>query len=223
MTIHRNEQNELTIFNALRCSDELEQEILKLGTVAHVVKLGQFHGDADAYYVRAPQFNSPKLWTLQDGSVAEGIKADGILTPGSTELPIAGSNVYNLEGHPFPEGVMTIPCQSSSQGASKLLVACDSLVHVADLSVIGYSTRFIFYLMGLNMQAENGVPKPAPMWLKQTTGAVGAERVKQWYKDIMQLEWTYFVGAHGSPARNVDHDAVMQTVEEGCKKYEVVD
>ena len=216
MTVHRNEQNELTIFNAFRCDDELEKEILKLGKVAHVVKLGQFHGDSDAYYVRAPQFSSPKLWTLPNGSVAEGTKADGILTPEGTELPISGSTVYNLDGHPFPEGLMTIPCQSS-QGSSKLLVACDSLVHVSDLSIIGYSTRFIFYMMGLNMQSENGVPKPAPMWLKQTVDAIGADQVRQWYKNVMDLEWSHFVGAHGGPARNVDHDAVMRAVEEGLQ------
>ncbi|KAL3907881.1 MAG: hypothetical protein SGILL_008692 [Bacillariaceae sp.] len=216
MTIHRNAQNELTIFNALRCNEELEQETLKLGTIAHVVKLGQFHGDADAYYVRAPQFNSPKLWTLPQGSVAEGMKADGILTPEAAELPITGSNIYNLECHPFPEGLMTVPCQSS-QGSSKLLVACDSLVHVSDLSVIGYSTRFIFYLMGLNMKSENGVPKPAPMWMKQTVGAVGVDRVRKWYQDIMQLEWNHFVGAHGGSAKDVDHDAVMQAVEESLQ------
>ncbi|KAL3925791.1 MAG: hypothetical protein SGILL_000172 [Bacillariaceae sp.] len=216
MTIYRDERNQLTIFNAIRCSEDLEHEILKLGTVAHVVKLGQFHGDADAYYVRAPQFHSPKLWTLPNGSVAEGTNADGILTPGASDSPIVGSKIYSLEDHPFPEGLITVPCESS-EGSSRLLVACDSLVHLSDPSIVSYSTRFIFYMMGLNMNTPHNVPKPAPLWLKQTVGALGADRVRQWYTEITSMDWQHFIGAHGGPARNCDHEAVMHAIEAGLQ------
>mmetsp|Transcript_30988 Transcript_30988/g.51209 ORF Transcript_30988/g.51209 Transcript_30988/m.51209 type:complete len:295 (+) Transcript_30988:106-990(+) len=216
MTIYRNESNnELTIFNAFRCEEPLEQDILKLGTIAHVVKLGQFHGDADAYYAKAPQFQKPKLWTLPEGSVAEGTTADEILS--DTNLPVMGAKFFNLQGHPFPEGLMTVPCHT---GGGPLLVACDSLVHIPDLSIVSYMGRFMFYLMGFTMQSALNVPKPAPLWCKQSTGAVGVECVRGWYHDIAAMEWASCVGAHGVPAKNCDHDAMKKTVEEQLAKPE---
>ena len=210
MTIYRNESNnELTIFNAFRCVETLEKEILALGKVAHVVKLGQFHGDADAYYVRAPQFGKPKLWTLPEGSVAEGTTADEILS--ATNLPISGANLYNLLGHPFPEGLVTVPCNT---GGGPLLIACDSLIHIPDLSIVSYMGRFMFYLMGFSMQTAPNVPKPAPLWCKQSVGAVGVDCVRGWYKDVAAMEWTSCVGAHGTPAKNCDHAAMAAAVEE---------
>ena len=214
MTIYRNESNqELTIFNAFRCQESLEQEILKLGKVAHVVKLGQLHGDADAYYARAPQFGEPKLWTLPNGSVAEGTNADEILS--ETNVPVPGAKLYNLQGHPFPEGLMTLPCTS---GAGPVLVATDSLIHITDLSIVPYVGRFVLYMMGLNMQSTQDVPKPAPLWCKTTVGAVGADCVRRWYKDIAAMDWSAFVGAHGTPAKNCDHDAMLEVVEQQIAK-----
>lgn len=216
MTIYRNESNkELTIFNAFRCEESLEQEIVKLGKIAHVVKLGQFHGDADAYYVRAPQFDKPKLWTLQGGSVAEGTTADEILS--TDNLPIPGAKLYNLQGHPFPEGLLTVPCNCDG---APLLVACDSLIHIPDLSIVSYMGRLVFYLMGLNMQSAPNVPKPAPLWCKQSVGAVGVDCVRGWYQDIAALEWTSCVGAHGVPAKNCDHGAMLEAVEKLIAKPE---
>lgn len=213
MTIHKNENSgKLTLFNAFRCREDLETEILKLGPVGHVVKLGQFHGDADAYYCRAPQFQSPKLWTLPAGSVAKGTKADGILSSNASALPIEGAKVYTLDGHPFPEGLMTIPYNA---GHGMLLVACDSLVHIPNPSIVSYPSRFLFWMMGFNMQSAQDVPKPVPLWMKQTVGALGAPRVRKWYQDVIAMEWTHFIGAHGGPARNCNHDAVMTAVEQG--------
>ena len=245
MTIVRDlrDNDSLTIFNAFRCSPEIEQEILQLGTIRHVVKLGQFHGDADAYYVTAPQFaagtgtgtgseidgssdntttqqkaDRPKLWTFEGGSVAEGLVADEILS--DTNVPIAGSKVYNMTGHPFPEGVMTVPYASrdnnSSSNTKNLLIACDSLVHIVDLTFMTYSSRFIMWLMGLDMQSKDGIPKPAPLWCKTTVDIMGLDTVKKWYQDIiMEMDWDCFVGAHGTLTKTDPKD--RQTIMDGIQ------
>jgi hypothetical protein len=70
MTVHRDVDGGLTLFNALRVSPEVEDAMLALGPVKRVVKLGQFHGAADAYYVRCPKFGTPLLWTLDGGTTA---------------------------------------------------------------------------------------------------------------------------------------------------------
>jgi hypothetical protein len=215
MTIHRNADGELTIFNALRTSPALEAEILKLGSVTHIVKLGQFHGDADAYYRSAPQFmkedgTRPKLWTLPGGSVAEGTEADCLLS--DSNVPIRGAKLYELKPHACPEGLLSVPCGGEG---GPLLVGCDALMHVTKPSTVWAS--FLFYVIGLSsssfVSSEN-VPKPAPLWFKRTVSAFGKERVRAWYQDICQLEWDAFVGAHGGPAVKCDHQAMLHAVDE---------
>lgn len=70
MAVHRDAAGSLTLFNALRLAPEVEEELLALGPVRRVVKLGQFHGAADAYYAKDPKFESPEFWTLNGGSTA---------------------------------------------------------------------------------------------------------------------------------------------------------
>lgn len=70
MTVHRDAAGSLTVFNALRLGPEAEEELLALGPVRRVVKLGQFHGAADAYYVKNPKFGTPECWTLSGGTTA---------------------------------------------------------------------------------------------------------------------------------------------------------
>lgn len=91
MTLYRSEHGELTIFNAQRVSEELEDEILALGTVAHVVKLGQYHGASDAYWVLSEKFNKPKYWTLEGGTVAE-VRVLRLPSPMSTFFPTTCTN-----------------------------------------------------------------------------------------------------------------------------------
>jgi len=221
MTIYKcPKTGELSIFNAFRCVPELEQQILQLGPIAHVVKLGQFHGHADAYYVRAPHFlnpetkKKPKLWTLPGGTVAPATEADEILS--STNLPVEGAKLFHMEGHPFPEGLMTVP---SSDG-KHCLIGTDSLIHIPDVSIVGYGGRFLFYIMGFVLQAAQDVPQPAALWFKNTGKIMGVGCVRQWYQEIAAMEWTYFVGGHGIFARNVDHQKMVEAMEQQLPKRE---
>lgn len=71
MTVYRSPADgTLTLFNAVRVGEEVEDAILALGPVRNVVKLGQFHGSSDAYYVRSEKFASPAYWTLPGGTTA---------------------------------------------------------------------------------------------------------------------------------------------------------
>jgi len=209
MTIYRDQQSrDLTLFNAFRLNDQLEKEMLGLGKVTNVVKLGQFHGDADAYYTRSPQFGSPKLWTLPEGSVAEGTKADFILS--KDNLPIKGAQLYELKGHFFPESLMTVPCSKGN-----LLIGCDSLIHMRQ--DLGMVSNLFVWMMGLVFMSEPNIPKPAPFWTRTTVEALGADPVLAWYRDIVKMKWTSFVGGHGAPAYDCDHDAVYAACEKEVK------
>jgi hypothetical protein len=221
-------------FNAFHCSSDLEAEILKLGQIKHVVKLGQFHGDADAYYVKSPQLVSgdedggdseqlerPKLWTFQRGSVAHGIEADEILA--ETNVPMAGSKIYNLDGHPTVPYTKSDGSNNNKGNINKgsILIACDSLVYVEDLKLISYPSLFIMWIMGFDMVSPRGTPKPAPLWCKTSVKVMGVEIVRKWYNDILQMNWDCFVGAHGSPTTEcsqADRTIIMDVINNEIMK-----
>lgn len=71
MTIYRAADGNLVLFNALRVPEEMEDEILELGPIKHIVKTGQFHGAADAYWTLHEKFGRPKYWAMPGASIAE--------------------------------------------------------------------------------------------------------------------------------------------------------
>ena len=218
MTIYRDQATkELTIFNALRATPETERKILALGKIRNVVKLGQFHGAADAYYVLSPQFESPKLWVLPGGSVADGLVTDTmtIETMTSTALPVANSKLFTFDGHPFPEGFMTLPLSSTSDGkAENVLVGCDGLVHMTPADST-WSSRFLGWALGLEFTSPQvNVPKPAPLWCRKSVEALGPDIMNHWYSELGKMSWTHYIGGHGVAAKNCDHAAIMEM----CRK-----
>lgn len=64
------------------------------------------------------------------------------------------------------------------------------------------------------MHSIKNTPNPSPLWFKKTVEMVGIDCVQKWYKDIADLEWQVFVSAHGDFARNCDHNAMLQAVEQ---------
>lgn len=208
MTIYRpSSSTSLVIFNAFRASQELEKQILALGPIGHVVKLGNFHGDADAYYSTAPHLGNPKLWTLPGGSVAEGTVADAIL---GANLPVQDAKIVPFPGHPSPEAAIIVPCAEG-----KVLIACDALMYVQGAYVDYAAMEAMAKSMGLpKFVSEVGVPRPAPLWAKNTVEALGEAKVREWYQGVAAMEWNMFIGAHGDACIAPSHSGMLGAVEE---------
>mmetsp|Transcript_13142 Transcript_13142/g.32474 ORF Transcript_13142/g.32474 Transcript_13142/m.32474 type:complete len:283 (+) Transcript_13142:41-889(+) len=201
MTVYRAPDGTLTLFNALRVEESVEDEILKLGRIAHVVKLGQFHGSSDAYYVRAEKFNAPKYWTVAGGSCAEGMAADVVLAP-SGPLPVEGATFYQLDGQPFPESIMLLP---SAHGI--ICMATDCLMHLVSTSRVPIVGRLMLNWFGFVANTAN-VPEPAPLWLRNSVRLCGKEQVQRWFDDILAMEFAHVICAHGPPAVKVSREAI---------------
>lgn len=214
MTIYRPPSStSLVIFNAFRAAQELENQILALGPIGHVVKLGNFHGDADAYYTIAPHLGSPKLWTLPGGSVAEGTVADAIL---GADLPVPDAKLVPFLGHPSPEAAIIVPCAEG-----KVLIACDALMYVHGDYVDYAAMEAIAQSMDLpKFVSEVGAPRPAPLWAKNTVEALGEAKVREWYQGVAALEWTAFVGAHGDACIAPSHSGMLGAVEEELQHFQ---
>ncbi len=46
----------------------------------------------------------------------------------------------------------------------------------------------------------------------KTVQMMGKDRTKAWFDDILQLEWRAFVGGHGVPIRECDHEVTRGAV-----------
>ncbi len=113
-----------------------------------------------------------------------------------------------MEGHPFPEAVMTLPCGANGP----LLVACDALLHYLE-SPIAPIPDFL-ELTAADIVMKEGAPRPSALWTRLTLQSVAADKFKSWYADIASMEWKAFIGAHGVPVEDCSHDAVVAAVNE---------
>lgn len=211
MTIYRASNGELTLFNAFRVPPSVEEKILELGVVKHIVKLGQFHGAGDAYYLKAPKFDSPTYWVHPGAAIAEGLPGAQVL--GENGVPVDKAVVSTLEG-PYNESVMTVPLNSGDN----LLVTADALVHFSDTDGVPPVGRLLMHLLlGLG---EKDKPTPAPLWLQHFVTGSGKDAVAKWFANITaEIDWHGVVTAHGDPVPNCTGEIVAETVEKALARF----
>ena len=123
------EGEKLLIINPVRLSVETENELRKLGVVSWVMRLGDFHGIDDQYY----------------------IDKFGALLTESTALPVSGMKFIAYESALYPEGVLYLPDHS-------LLITCDSIQYHMDWSYTSNFTRIVLKLMGFRLGLFIGKP-----------------------------------------------------------------
>lgn len=212
MTVYRAANGEVTLVNAFRVPANVEDEILALGPVRHIVTLGGFHGASDAYYLTCGKFGTPTHWTPVGGSVAPGLPDAKGLTEDS--YPVDGAQVVPLES-PYPECALVLPLGVTSGG--NVLVACDALVHAIDTRGIPPIGRVLLNaFMGL---ATQGTPEPAPLWCKHQKVAIGQEKLRPYYARILdELEWSAVVTAHGPAVVDCNRDNLRRAVEKALNK-----
>lgn len=201
---------EVTIFNALRMPEVVEDAIIALGPVKHVVKLGQFHGSADAYYVKNPKFGSPRYWGVKGMTTAEGLDFSDTLGPGNA--PIAGSEVVIIDGMPYPESVILVPVP----GRPRALIVCDALSHISSFSLFSYVTRPIMWW--LNFLCEDGAPVPPTLWLKSAVKLMGEAAVVGWFEKLFAMDWGAFTCAHGPSIAECDRGRLGKALKDKIEK-----
>lgn len=196
----------VTLFNAFRVSEEIEDSILALGPIRSVVKLGQFHGDADAYYLRNPKFNSPKYWGAVGATISRGLEIDYILNKENVTLIDDEAELYTLPELPFIESVVTLPIPNHG----RLLIACDALMHVHSTEGLGFIGQMMMSFVGFF--GEKDVPRPAPIWCKKSVQLLGKDKVTEWFQHIDSMGWDSVVCGHGEPVVNCDRAKVLDAV-----------
>jgi len=105
--------SELTIINPFRLRKEVEDEILKLGSIKHLVRISSMHGACDQYFIDKFQTT---FWDLPapDDKLPKG---DKLLEEGGN-FPIDGAKILMMQDLKLPEAVVWIP-----NGGGTLLTA----------------------------------------------------------------------------------------------------
>lgn len=190
------EGGELTVVNPLRVTKEVEDEILSLGNIAHVMRLGAFHGVDDTYYV--DKF-SAKMWAQVGGTTYTTPQITDVLSEGCT-LPFTNAQVIEIGGSVQPECVLLMNIDNG------LLLTCDAIQNYGDYSYNNFLTRLILPFIGFPKKTIVG-----PIWLKFMT-PVGQSLEKQ-FRNLLELPFDSLLAAHGTLMKSGAHCAVREAID----------
>lgn len=208
MTITRNmtvlrEAGDLTVVNSVRLDEATERELLKLGNVRHVVKLGHFHGVDDPYYVG--KF-SAKLWAQKGAKHYAGLSTEReISEAGPTPLDGFGAAWFVFHHAKMPEAALFL----SKAG---ILVTCDSVQNwLPGLPGCSWFARFMMPKMGFPPG-----PLVGPFWRKYMK--IEGKPLSEDFARLVELPISQVLVAHGVPIRANASAAIREAAQKAFAK-----
>lgn len=172
--------NELTLINPVRLTDKGLNELDSLGKVTHIIRLGDFHGLDDPFYLDRYQ---AKFWCQKGQTTYPETKAHFTIEA-DTISPIKGSKFFLFQTASYPEAALFFP-------DIKLLITTDALQYYSDWRYTTLLTRIAFRLMGFKMGMNIGGP-----WLKRVTPK--QQTMKHDFLELLKLDFQALIAAHGT-------------------------
>lgn len=172
----------LTLISSVRLDERGLGQLEALGEIAHVIKLGAFHGMDDAFYCDrygARQWALPGMKLEGDRSADEQLGAGGA-------IPFAGASLFTFETSLLPEGLIVL------ERAEGIAIACDSLQNWTDVDPYfdeGSAERM--RAMGFIQPANIG-----PGWMAACKPAASD------FDRIETLAFRHLLPSHGRPLRD---------------------
>ena len=206
MTMNRNmlivkSANQLTLINPVRLKIEEEKKLLALGDITDVMRLGDFHGLDDQYYV--DKFNA-QFWCQQGQSTYKTPVADTIISEG-TQPNIPNSQFFIFSSAIYPEAALLLK-------DCGLLITTDSIQYLTDWSYTTAFTKLMLKLMGFKLGLIIGKP-----WIKRVTPKGGS--LLNDFEALLKLDFKHIVAAHGTPLKNSAKEQLQHTVGKTFKQY----
>ena len=194
MVILKNE-NELTLVNPVRMTDDGLSKLDKLGNVKHILRLGDFHGLDDTFYLDRYKC---EFWA-QDGQDTYSTPVPTRIITSSTASPFANSEFFIFETAKYPESALLLK-------SHKLLITTDSVQYHSDWSYFSWFTKLAFKFLGFKIGMNIGPP-----WLKRVTPQ--GTSLKADFEKLLALEFDSIVAAHGLPIRNGAKNSLREEVD----------
>lgn len=211
MTVLRNPgNNELTIVNSMRLSEQGLAKLEKLGKVAHVIRLAGFHGRDDGFYrdrygatvyALKGQTYTRKLDINQPADAAY-MQPDRWLED-TSNLPVPDARLKLFKTSNPPEGMLILHRHGG------ILIAGDSLQNTPEPDVyVNFPARLMLKKMGFFKPCNVG-----PGWLHFAKPDVAEVR------SILNLDFEHVLPAHGAPVIGGAKEKYRSAIEgelKGC-------
>lgn len=178
MVIVRHEQA-LVLINPVRLDEAGLAELDKLGRVSHVLRLGDFHGLDDAFYL--DRYDC-EFWAQAGQSTYPGPEPDRLITA-DTDSPLPNSAFFIFASARYPEAALLLREQ-------RLLITTDSVQYHTDWRYFSGFTKLVFKLLGFKLGVNIGPP-----WLKRVSPRGGS--MKDDFEQLLALDFDALVAAHG--------------------------
>lgn len=173
------QDGELTLINAVRISEPELEKLNNLGQIKHVIRLGDFHGLDDQFYIDHYQAT---LWS-QSCHVNYPNLVPHQIIQADQRPPIKNSEFFIFEQVTCPEAILFIKDK-------KLLITTDSIQYWNDWKYFSFLGKVVMYLMGFRLDLFIGGP-----WLKRVTPKQGS--LKSDFTRLLELDFQHLVAAHG--------------------------
>ena len=188
------ERGQLTLVNPVRMDEISLKALEQLGTVAHVLRLGPFHGIDDPFYVDryAAQF-----WSFADGKTYTVPNIDQVLTQGGP-LPFDNAHLFAFSHMKETEGAILL------EGSPGMLLTCDAIQsysappHKPHTNLF---TRLLMPLIGFPNKTLIG-----PAWMKMLVTDKAGIRAE--FERLLELDFDQLAAAHGTFVPSGAHAAV---------------
>jgi hypothetical protein len=173
--------SDLSLINPVRMDSDGLLKLDSLGRVKHILRLGDFHGIDDEFYLARYEC---EFWAQSGQDTYKSPKITRVITS-KTESPIPNSSFFTFESAKFPEAALLIK-------EHRLLITTDSVQYHRDWSYFTWVTKFVFKLLGFKIGINIGSP-----WLKRVSPENGS--MKADFERLLALDFDSIVAAHGLP------------------------
>ena len=185
---------DLTLINPVRMSEDGLAALERLGDVKYILRLGDFHGLDDAFYLDRYKC---EFWA-QDGQATYKSPQPVRLIAATTESPFPNSEFFIFESATYPEAALLL----KEYG---LLITTDSVQYHSDWSYFTWFTKFAFKLLGFRKGINIGPP-----WLKRVTPKGGS--LDSDFKRLLNLDFDSMIAAHGLALKSGAKEALQAEV-----------
>lgn len=200
LTMNRNmiilrQDDTLTLINPVRLNSQEEAKLCALGDIKKVLRLGDFHGLDDQYYI--DRFDA-EFWCQTGQSTYKKPTPDIIIEAG-TPSPIKNSEFFVYSTAKFPEAALLLKTH-------KLLITTDSVQYFVDGGFTTLPAKIVLHLMGFRKALLIGKP-----WIKRVTPKGGSMRDD--FERLLTLDFDHLIAAHGTLLRGNARQALRDVVE----------
>lgn len=174
------QNHELTLINAVRLTAQGLAQLDQLGRVKHLIRLGDFHGLDEQFYIDTYQAH---LWSQKHHATYPALVPNTIIST-STKPPIANAEFFIFESAQYPEAALLIK-------PVKLLITTDSIQYWKNWKYMSFLTKIILVIMGFRLGLFIGGP-----WLKRVTPKGMSLQID--FERLLQFDFDALIAAHGA-------------------------